>query len=75
MSDSRLCHRTMNKTVVHLEGTNGETLCYREEYIDFYGSQKVVSVELQKALELAVKYGSTKIEIEVEVRTSGETAK
>lgn len=57
----------------HLEGKKGTELCYREEYIDFYGSENVLSVELQKAIEKAVEFGSTKIEILIEGQGSTET--
>ena len=57
----------------HLEGTKGSELCYQKEYIDFYGSEKVLSVDLQKAIEKAVEFGSTKIEIKIEGQDSTET--
>lgn len=65
----------MKEIMAHLEGTKGEELCYREEYIEFYGYEKALSVDMQKALETAVEYGSTKIEIDIEIRPSTPKAK
>ena len=56
----------MKDILAHLEGTSGTELCFRDEYIDFYGSEKVLSVDLQKALEKAVELGSRKIVIKIQ---------
>jgi len=62
----------MTDLMAHLEGRNKEEMCYREEYIEVYGYEKVMSVDLQKAIEKAVEFGSTIIEIKIEDRNSSQ---
>ena len=56
----------MSRTIT-IEGTKdkGIILCYREENIPLFGLHPKFSIEGQKAIEKCVKFGSTKIEIDV----------